>query len=53
MRIIAKSAGCSRQTLYRIMRGENATIDLLKRVSAATDGEVPITAFLPEPERAA
>lgn len=50
---IAVAAGCSRVTLYRLMKGEqNATIDLLKRVSAATGGEVPINAFL-DSERAA
>lgn len=45
---VAKAAGCSRMTLYRLMRGEqNATIDLLKRVSAATGGEVPVSALFP------
>lgn len=44
---IANAAECSRVTLYRLMKGEqNATIDLLKRVSAATGGEVPVSAFL-------
>lgn len=44
---IAADAGCSRVTLYRLMKGEqNATIDMLKRVSAATGGEVPVSAFL-------
>lgn len=45
---LARDAGCSRMTLYRLMRGEqNATIDLLKRVSAATGGEVPVSALFP------
>lgn len=45
---IAKIAGCSRMTIYRLIRGDqNATINLLERVSAATNGEVPISAFLP------
>ncbi|NTG07206.1 helix-turn-helix domain-containing protein [Rhizobium rhizogenes] len=44
---VADAAQCSRMTLYRLMKGEqNATIDLLKRISAATGGEVGISAFL-------
>lgn len=55
---IAEKAGVSRMTLYRLMKGEqNATIDLLTKVSAATGGKVPVSAFLPapapKPERAA
>lgn len=47
---IAKEAGVSRMTLYRLINGEqNATMDLLGRVSAATNGEVPVSAFLPAP----
>lgn len=47
---IAKEAGCSRMTLYRLINGEqNATLGLLARISAATDGEVPVSAFLPVP----
>lgn len=47
---IARRAGVSRMTLYRLMKGEqNATIELLKRVSAATEGTVPVSAFLPSP----
>jgi len=46
---IANKAECSRMTLYRLMKGEqNATIDLLSRVSAATNGEVPVSAFISE-----
>lgn len=45
---IAEKAGVSRMTLYRLMKGEqNATIDLLKKVSEATGGKVPVSAFLP------
>ena len=44
---IAKKAGCSRMTLYRLMSGENATVEMLQKVSAATDGEVPASAFIP------
>lgn len=45
---IANEAGCSRMTLYRLMAGEqNATIGLLQRVSAATGGKVPVSAFIP------
>lgn len=50
---VAQEAGCSRMTLHRLMRNEqNATIDLLTRVSAATGGQVPTSALLP-PEGAA
>lgn len=45
---IAKRAGVSRMTLYRLIRGEqNATINLLENVYAATDCEVPFEALLP------
>lgn len=50
---IAKAAKCSRMTLYRIMRGENATTDLVQRVSDATEGAVPPSAFFPKRESAA
>lgn len=47
---IAEKAGVSRMTLYRLVKGQqNATIGLLERVSAATDGAVPVSAFLPTP----
>lgn len=49
---IAEKAGVSRMTLYRLMKGEqNATIDLLTRVSSATGGAVPISDLLPAPSR--
>jgi len=45
---IARDAGCSRMTLYRLVKGEqNATIDLLQRVSAATGGAVKPADFMP------
>lgn len=51
---IATAAGCSRMTLYRLIKGEqNATIELLKRVSNATNGEVPVEALLPQQGAAA
>lgn len=44
---VAAAADCSRMTLYRLMKGEqNATIDLLRRISSATNGEVDASAFL-------
>ncbi|MEJ1172638.1 helix-turn-helix domain-containing protein [Agrobacterium sp. CMT1] len=50
---VADAAKCSRMTLYRLMKGEqNATIDLLKRISAATGGEVSVSSFLGEGEAA-
>lgn len=49
---IAEKAGVSRMTIYRLMKGEqNATIDLLSRVSLATNGAVPIESLLPAPAR--
>jgi transcriptional regulator with XRE-family HTH domain len=46
---LAEAAGCSRMTLYRIIKGEqNATVQLLQRISAATNGEVSVQALLPE-----
>lgn len=49
LRHIAKTAGCSRMTLYRLMRGEqNATIGLIQRVSAATNGAVAAEDFFPQ-----
>ncbi len=43
---VAEKAGGSRMTLYRIMAGENTTTDMLQKISDATEGEVPVTAFL-------
>lgn len=50
---IAKSAKCSRMTLYRVMRGENATTDLVQRICDATGGKVSPSAFFPKRETAA
>lgn len=50
---IAKEAGCSRMTLYRVMNGDNTTVSLLRRISAATNGEVSVAALLPASEHAA
>jgi DNA-binding phage protein len=50
LRQIAKDAGCSRMTLYRLIRGEqNATIGLIQRVAAATNGAVSAEDFFPQP----
>lgn len=44
---IAKDAGCSRTTLYRIMDGEeNTTVDMLRRISAATGGKVDVAELI-------
>lgn len=50
---IAKTAKCSRMTLYRVMKGENATTDLLQRISTATGGKVSVVELLPSRESAA
>lgn len=42
MEALAKRAETSRATLYRVMEGENATIDVVKRISAATGGKVSV-----------
>jgi transcriptional regulator with XRE-family HTH domain len=42
----AKEVGISRTHLYRIMRGEGTTTATLQKISAATDGNVPVSAFL-------
>lgn len=45
---IAKSAGVSRMTLYRLVNGEqNARISLLEQVSAATNFEVTASQLIP------
>jgi transcriptional regulator with XRE-family HTH domain len=45
---IAAASGCSRMTIYRLMRGEqNPTLDLLRRISSATNGVVTPNDFLP------
>ena len=47
---IAEKASCSRMTLYRVMRGENSTTDLLQRISEATGGAVSAAQLLPKRE---
>lgn len=48
---IAKKAGCSRMTLYRIMDGGNTTTDQLSKISAATGGEVSPADFFRAPAK--
>jgi len=51
---IAKDAGCSRMTLYRMMRGEqNATMGMIQRITAATGGAVSAEDFFSAPPSAA
>lgn len=47
---IALKANCSRMTLYRVMKGDNTTTDLLQRISDATGGKVKVADFLPRRE---
>lgn len=42
----AKRCEISRQHLYRIMRGDNTSIERLKRLSEATGGKVSFNDFL-------
>src|SRR5690554_456689 len=43
MQSIADRASCSRMTLHRVVQGkQNATLDLLARISQATDGAVRV-----------
>lgn len=49
MDALAKEAGTSRTTLYRIIEGEqNATVGLLQRIVNATKGEVTLASLLPK-----
>lgn len=51
---IAAAAGVSRMTIHRVIRGENTTLSLLRRVSAATDGKVSVKQMVADaPEVAA
>lgn len=43
----------SRMQLYRIMNGESTTLSTLRKISAATGGAVPVSAFLGSEESAA
>jgi len=42
----AKGIEMSRMQLYRIMDGESTTLTTLRKISAATGGAVPVSAFL-------
>jgi transcriptional regulator with XRE-family HTH domain len=42
----ARRLNMSRMQLYRIMNGESTTTDTLKKISEATGGKVPASAFL-------
>lgn len=44
----ARRTEMSRMQLYRIMAGENTTVDRLKKISAATEWVVPVSAFTGE-----
>lgn len=48
----AASVGLSRMTLHRIMRGENTTLDALRRISDATHGLVSVEAIVAASEQA-
>ncbi|ASQ10202.1 helix-turn-helix transcriptional regulator [Sinorhizobium meliloti] len=41
----ARRTGMSRMQLYRIMNGENTTLDTLKKISAATEGKITANDF--------
>jgi len=47
----ARRTEMSRMQLYRIMAGENTTVDRLKKISAATEGVVPVSALTGEVAR--
>lgn len=47
----AKRTEMSRMQLYRIMDGENTTLDRIKKISAATKGAVPISVLTGEVTR--
>jgi transcriptional regulator with XRE-family HTH domain len=49
----AKRLNMSRMQLYRIMRGENTTIDRVHLISEATGNKVPVSAFLRKRDDAA
>ena len=44
----AARVGVSRMHLYRVMAGQNTTRDLIEKISEATNGRVPVTAFFDE-----
>lgn len=47
----ARRTEMSRMQLYRIMAGENTTVDRLKKISAATAWVVPVSAFTGEAQQ--
>lgn len=50
---LARAAGTSRQTIYRIERGEQSpSLDLVARIIAATDGRLRADDFMPKRETA-
>lgn len=49
----AKELEMSRMQLYRIMAGESTTLTTLRKISAATGGAVPVSAFLSSEDTAA
>lgn len=49
---LAASAGVSRMTIYRLIKGDqNATIGVMSRVSNATGGAVTVADLLPPAHR--
>ena len=42
----AARVGFSRMRVYRIVNGENTSTDSIKKLVAATNGAVPVTAFI-------
>ena len=47
---LAKAAGTSRMSLYRIINGEQTpSLGLVQRLRTATDGAIDANDFLPEP----
>lgn len=46
----ARRTEMSRMQLYRIMAGENTTLDRIKKISHATGGAVSVSSFLGEDE---
>lgn len=48
----AKNAGVSRMAIYRAIKGENTTIDLLRKISEATGGKVSVVEIVDSAEAA-
>lgn len=44
----ARRIGFSRMRVYRIVKGENTSTESIKQLVAATNGAVPVTAFIGE-----